>query len=389
MSPASDIPVLPSHVVRELNNTGDWISSWWTVLALAVLAVGLFGLTFWRARRKSGASDGQAEPRRRRRWVGFTAAGVAAVLCLGIAVNAWVGYWPTVAGARMWAAATFGLGDTRHQSTHVLGTEHVGGVDALTIPIPSNVSIPSSITWVYTPPGYSAEDKTTYPVILLAHGSPGSSADWFSGGDAPHILDVLIGAGLIDPMIAVAFDMNGTGAGSDDTECLDSTTGGSQVETYLNSVVLPYIDGNFATNGTRIIGGFSAGAFCALDQGLRHPETYDAIIALAPYLNPGSGGRTALKTEAEFDQHDVAQYVTSLAPSTAPVTLVLTEATPSPALTQVEQVAAQLRTLTHPTLLYAVDGDHNWTWARSVFPAALISVADDLGLSSSSDDATG
>ena len=384
MSPESDIPVLPAHVVRELNNTGDWISSWWTVLALAVLAVGLVALTLWRARRRGDAP-------RRRRWIGFTAASVIAVLSLGVAVNAWVGYWPTVAGARMWAAATLGLGDTKNQSTHVLGTEHVGGVDAITIPVPNTVSMPSSITWVYTPPGYSAENADTYPVIYLAHGSPGSSADWFSGGDAPHILDILIANDLIDPMIAVAFDMNGTGAGSgsDDTECLDSTTGGSQVETFLNSVVVPYVDQNFHTNGTRIIGGFSAGAFCALDQGLRHPETFHGIIALAPYLNPGSGGRTALKTEAEFNQHDVAQYVSSLAPSTAPVTFVLTEATPSPALTQVEQVAAELRTLTHPTLLYAVDGDHNWVWARSVFPAALISVADDLGLSSKSSQANG
>lgn len=352
------------------------------MLALAVLVLAVVTFTLRRARRRDDAP-------RRRRWIGLTSAGVIAVLALGIGANAWVGYWPTVAGARMWAAASFGLGDTKHQSTHVLGTEHVGGVDALTIPIPSDVSVPSSITWVYTPPGYSAESETRYPVIYLAHGSPGSSADWFAGGDAPHILDTLIAADLIDPMIAVAFDMNGTGAGSDDTECLDSTTGGSQVETYLNSVVIPYVDENFATSDTRIIGGFSAGAFCALDQGLRHPDTFDGIIALAPYLNPGSGGRTALATAAEFDQHDVAQYVASLAPSHAPVTFVLTEATPSPALTQVKQVATELRTLTHPTLLYAVDGDHNWVWARSVFPAALISVADDLGLSSKSGQATG
>ncbi len=127
------------------------------------------------------------------------------------------------------------------------------------------------------------------------------------------MLDRLIDTGLVRPMIVVAPDVNGIG--NDDTECLDSTRGGAQVETYLTKVLVPWVDGHLATatdRGHRIIGGMSSGGFCAMDQGLRHQDLYATILAIAPYENPGEGGRAMLRSDAELAAHDVGAYLPSL-----------------------------------------------------------------------------
>ncbi len=72
-------------------------------------------------------------------------------------------------------------------------------------------------------------------------------------------------------MIVVSPDVNTPGAS--EAACLDSTLGGAQVETYLQEDVRPWVEGHYpiATDRTyQAIGGMSSGAFCALDQGLRH-----------------------------------------------------------------------------------------------------------------------
>lgn len=143
--------------------------------------------------------------------------------------------------------------------------------------------------------------------------------------------------------------------------------------------MVPYVDEHYATDGTRIIAGFSAGAFCALDQGLRHPETYAGMIAIAPYLDPGSGGRAMLATPAEFDAHDLRHYVPDLAPTTQPIAMVLLEDSAADR-TAFGDMAGQLRAKEHPVLLFEIDGDHTWTSARSVLPQALTYVASHLGL---------
>ena len=74
------------------------------------------------------------------------------------------------------------------------------------------------------------------------HGSPGEGGDWFAAGNVPDTMDVLLEHHLVEPMIVVGMDVNGTGPSAEDTECLDSTTGGSQVETYISDTVIPWVD---------------------------------------------------------------------------------------------------------------------------------------------------
>lgn len=69
--------------------------------------------------------------------------------------------------------------------------------------------MPTSTTWVYAPPGYDPNGSTRYPVVHLIHGTPGTSADWMSGGDIAHVMDVLIAHHLVRPMIVVAPELYG------------------------------------------------------------------------------------------------------------------------------------------------------------------------------------
>ena len=54
---------------------------------------------------------------------------------------------------------------------------------------------------IYTPPGYSKENK--YPVLYLLHGIGGDEKEWLVGGTPQNILDNLYAEKKIEPMIVV------------------------------------------------------------------------------------------------------------------------------------------------------------------------------------------
>jgi enterochelin esterase family protein len=57
--------------------------------------------------------------------------------------------------------------------------------------------------YVYTPPGYDAAAKKSYPVLYLLHGYSDDASGWTSVGRANIILDNLIAQGKAKPMIVV------------------------------------------------------------------------------------------------------------------------------------------------------------------------------------------
>jgi len=107
---------------------------------------------------------------------------------------------------------------------------------------------------------------------------------------------------LIQPMILVSVN---AGAGTPkDTECLDSTTGGPRIQTFLSSTLVADVDHAYRTirgRTGRAVGGVSSGGYCALNLGLRHQRVFGTILAMMPYGDPGRnavtfmfGGNTAL-----------------------------------------------------------------------------------------------
>src|SRR5215469_12182175 len=57
--------------------------------------------------------------------------------------------------------------------------------------------------YVYTPPGYNASEKKTYPVLYLLHGYSDDASGWTAVGRANVILDNLIAQAKAKPMIVV------------------------------------------------------------------------------------------------------------------------------------------------------------------------------------------
>jgi hypothetical protein len=57
--------------------------------------------------------------------------------------------------------------------------------------------------YVYTPPGYDAKAKRSYPVLYLLHGFSDAADGWSTVGKANFILDSLIASGKAKPMIVV------------------------------------------------------------------------------------------------------------------------------------------------------------------------------------------
>lgn len=345
-------PTLAPPVLAELDRGTDWLGSWWPAAVLGV--VGTAAVALWWRRRRRGAP---------RAWWAAAAAVPLLVGAGAAAVNAEVGYLPSLEAAelrltgRTWPATGGG-----RVSTH-------------RIDVPADLRVPVSTTWVYTPPGYDPDQATRYPVVYLLHGTPGSSADWFVAGGIAHVMDVLVERDLVQPMIVVAPDTRGEGIS--DTECLDSTRGGPQVETYLNDVVLPWVDANYRTAAHwrhRVIGGMSAGAFCALDQGLRHQELYGVVLALEAYETPGDGGRAMLATQAEFDARSPGAYVPSMDfAHPVPTFLDVGGRARGGDSGETQRLVAQLLARGQPVLFREEPGlGHTWTMARTGIPYGLV-----------------
>jgi enterochelin esterase-like enzyme len=257
-----------------------------------------------------------------------------------------------------------------------------GRITTIAIGAPA-LGVPAATTYVYLPPGYAEHPDRRYPVAYLLHGSPGVSSDWFAAGDAAHTLDVLIAHREVPPMIVVAPDTNG--GGLHDTECLDDPApGGAKVETYLRTVVVPRVDATYRTDArpaARIIGGMSAGGFCALDQGLRHQDTYGPVVALEPFGDPGAQFVRTLG-RAGFTAVSPSSYLPTVA-EPGPVPVFLGTGALAAEKGGVDALTRQLRARGWPVLRRDVRGQgHTWTTAREdlayglVFAARYLPAAD-------------
>ncbi|MFF7331799.1 alpha/beta hydrolase-fold protein [Streptomyces sp. NPDC008150] len=105
---------------------------------------------------------------------------------------------------------------------------------------------------VYTPPGYDAKRKAPYPTLYLSHGGGENEMGWSTQGDLANILDNLVNAGAVTPMVVVM--PNATGYASSTAEQLHRTD--------LIERVFPWVEKNYnvsASAADRAYSGLSAG----------------------------------------------------------------------------------------------------------------------------------
>ncbi len=128
---------------------------------------------------------------------------------------------------------------------------------------------------VYTPPGYSVEQK--YPVLYLLHGIGGDENEWARNGSPDVILDNLYADKLAVPMIVVLPN----GRAAKDVTASDPIPKQSPAfaafEQDLLADLIPFIEQTYAVKsdrGSRALAGLSMGGGQALNFGLNNLDTF-------------------------------------------------------------------------------------------------------------------
>lgn len=145
---------------------------------------------------------------------------------------------------------------------------------------------------VYLPPGYDGSGARRYPVVYLLHGVMDDETAWSTKGRVGPLLDELIAAVAIEPVIAVMpLGYGFPDAAARAQEMLSPMTDQLAVaEAFSGGLldeVVPLIDREFRTRpeaGSRAIAGLSMGGSQALHIGLNHPDTFDRVVSLSGAL---------------------------------------------------------------------------------------------------------
>jgi hypothetical protein len=150
---------------------------------------------------------------------------------------------------------------------------------------------------VYTPPGYN-HDTRAYPVLYLMHGGGGNDTDWTVNMRANYIMDNVLAAHRIKPMIVVTPDGNVTSSFN-----INYSVPQDEFPKELTGSIIPHVEKNYrvapgARNGA--LAGLSLGGLWTLDTLLFHSGTfaYLGVFSSGWFLFAGEVAGAALEKAA-------------------------------------------------------------------------------------------
>lgn len=252
----------------------------WVWVAVTGLAVGVAAL-------------GWGSARWWRRGVSILAVPVSA-LCAGLALNLWVGYFPTVQTA--WGQLTGGPlpGQTDHATVAAMlaGRQVPAQGKVLPVTTPSSGSdFKHRGEVVYLPPVYfSSNPPPPLPVIIMIGGQFNTPADWIRTGDAVATIDEFAARHGGNAPVFVFADSGGTF--NNDTGCVNGVRGNAA--DHLTKDVVPYLVANFGVSADPAnwgVVGWSSGGTCALNLAVKYPELFSAFVNIDGDLAPNAGTR--------------------------------------------------------------------------------------------------
>jgi enterochelin esterase family protein len=152
---------------------------------------------------------------------------------------------------------------------------------------------------VYTPPGYESGGQQKYPVFYLLHGAGDCDETWTSVGRAGFILDNLIAAKKVKPMIVVMPAGHTTTATGGRTAAAGAAPAPPPVlddfaRDFLTDV-MPYAEQHYriiADRAHRAIAGLSMGGSQTLNVGFLHLDKFAYLGVFSSGASLG-GGRAA------------------------------------------------------------------------------------------------
>jgi S-formylglutathione hydrolase FrmB len=252
-----------------------WIWIGLTGVAAGVLIAGWRGARWWR------------------RGVSALAVPVC-VLCAALALNVWVGYFPTVQTA--YNQLTAGpLPDQTDTGTVVaMQKRHAIPPKGTVVP----VNIPNAGSGfkhrgelVYLPPAWYATDPPPrLPTVMMVGGEFNTPADWLRAGSAVKTIDDFASAHGGNAPVFVFVDSGG--AFNNDTECVNGSRGNAA--DHLTKDVVPFMVSNYRVSPNRAnwgVVGWSMGGTCAVDLTVMHPDMFSAFEDIAGDLTPNSGNK--------------------------------------------------------------------------------------------------
>lgn len=327
------------------------------------------------------------------RWSRRGASVLAVPLCVlsaALAVNLWVGYFPTVATA--WSQLTGGaLPDETDRAT-VTAMQLEGSIPAEGVVVPVTIGARSSkfhhrAELVYLPPAWFASNPPPkLPVVMMIGAEFNTPTDWLRAGNVVKTADRFAAAHGGNVPVLVFVDSGG--AFNVDTECVNGGRGNAA--DHLTKDIVPFMVSDFGVSADRAnwgVAGFSSGGTCALDLAVMHPELFSAFVDIAGDLGPNTGSKAQTISRlfggnadawAAFDpstvisrhgpyHHAVAGWFTVAAPG-------------SP---NADVAARTLCALGHTReidcAIVPQQGKHDWAFAAEAFPASLPWLAGRLG----------
>ena len=145
-------------------------------------------------------------------------------------------------------------------------------------------------TMIYTPPGYSKNEK--YPVLYLLHGIGGDEKEWYDNGHPEIIMDNLYAGKKIEPMIVVLPN----GRAMKDSRAIGNIFDPDKVQAFADFEkdllydLIPFIEKNYPVKNDRkyrAIAGLSMGGGQSLNFGLGNLDKFAWIggFSSAPNTN--------------------------------------------------------------------------------------------------------
>ncbi|HEY3503294.1 MAG TPA: alpha/beta hydrolase-fold protein [Actinocatenispora sp.] len=306
----------------------------------------------------------------RRRTAAVVVGVVGSLLTVLSGLNSYVGYLPSPRALPAMvgfpgAAPVRGDGDLPPGRGSLIASLRLGA---------PALRVPTQSVYLYLPPGYRAGAGLRYPVLYLYGGWPGRSTDWLVAGQIQGVLDDLIAARRVEPMIVVMPDT--TLGGFHDTECLDAV-GGPRLESFLTGTLVRYVDTHFRTLASRTgraLGGMSSGGYGALNLGLHHTDAVGTIAALEPYPSPGDGPESsALRNDpALVRRNTLTEHVPTMRfAGPVPVFLDWPEHASATERADNRRLAALLRSRGQAVTTATEPTSHTWHQAQYAAPAML------------------
>jgi S-formylglutathione hydrolase FrmB len=276
---AAGVTALSHWYITSIGVAGDpapvslWLWIAMSGLAAAVLVLGWVGARWWRR--------------------GLAVLSVPlCVLCASLALNGWVGYFPTALAA--WDQLTSRplpdqIDRLRVTAMQLEGTKPTKGV-VVPVTIGADAShFPHRQELVYLPPAwFNSNPPPRLPAVMMISSAFNTPADWLRPGGAFTAIDDF--AARHHGFAPVLVFVDPTGTFDNDTECVNGSRGNAA--DHLTKDVVPFVVSNFGVSADRSnwgVAGWSMGGTCAVDLAVMHPDMFSAFVDIAGDRSPTIG----------------------------------------------------------------------------------------------------